>query len=466
MERGMTADQVVAALWRRKLLVGAIAGTVFAVGAAIVMLQPSLYEATVVVRVEPQRPAAEMVQPTLSERIEQRLLTVRQELLSRPVLQRAIEELSLYPEVVAKKGIDVAVVTLRKQLEVKVEGEAAFELTYQHEDPKVAAAVANRLPELFAEETAKLRLAQAARATALFADEIATLQKAVSGWEQRMAQFKIDHMGELPEQIETNMRSLERMSALVATKSEEMRVAESRRSELVRARLAADTEAGRLKAAEDALTRDLVAARTTWTEDHPEVRRLERELDDLTARRKVAEGREVAERNERIRAAALVEQIERDIAELQKKADTFQQRLDNTPRWTHELSVMQRDYEITRAKYQSVVSRKVEAELAQELEAKTAKTMFNVASPASAPPFPAKPDRVGGLAIAFLLALALSVLTAVVLELRDDSIRNSHELRQRLPVPLLAVVPQLGAKTERRVLLPERGLRPGPRTIN
>ena len=60
MERGMTADQMLSALWRRKALVGAIAAAIFVVGAAIVMTRPSIYEASVVVRVEPQRPGEEM----------------------------------------------------------------------------------------------------------------------------------------------------------------------------------------------------------------------------------------------------------------------------------------------------------------------------------------------------------------------------------------------------------------------
>ena len=98
MERGMTADQVLKALWRRKVLVGAIVLAVFAVGAAIVLVQPNVYEATSVVRVQPQRPGEEMVQRTVSELVEQRLLTVRQELMSRPVLQKAIEEFNLYPD--------------------------------------------------------------------------------------------------------------------------------------------------------------------------------------------------------------------------------------------------------------------------------------------------------------------------------------------------------------------------------
>ncbi|HLL54421.1 MAG TPA: Wzz/FepE/Etk N-terminal domain-containing protein [Myxococcaceae bacterium] len=455
MERGMTADQVLGALWRRKALVSAIAVGVFALGATFVASLPNVYTSTAVVRVEPQRPTPEMVQRTVSELIEQRLLTVRQELLARPVMQRAIEELNLYPEIVQKKGMDAAVERMRKDLEVKVEGENAFELTYSSNNPETAAKVANRLPEIYAEQALKVRQGQASRAAQLFGDEVTTLKKQLSDWEQKIIQFKVAHMGELPEQLEMNMRGLERIGAQLSTKSEELRVAESRRSDLARAHFAADTEAGRMLAMESGLTRELVGARSQWTGDHPEVKRLEGELEAMKEKRREAEGRMYAERQEKSRVTGMIAAIETDIAQLHKQAEAFQARLDRTPRWAHELAVLQTDYDATKTKYQSVMSRKVEAELAQDLEMRSAKHLFNVVSPAGVPTGPAKPDRLGGMAIALLLALALAVLTAVILEMRDDSLRDTAEVKERLPIPVLAVVPNLqGGKVEKRVLMP------------
>ncbi|MBJ6763891.1 chain-length determining protein [Myxococcaceae bacterium JPH2] len=454
MERGMTADQLLAALWRRKALVGAITVAVFMVGAAIVWTRPSMYEATVVVRVEPQRPAEEMVQHTVSELIEQRLLTVRQELLARPVLQEAIEEMNLYPDIVSEKGMEPAVEQMRKDLTVHVEGETSFELTYASRDPQVAAQVANRLPAIFSEATLKIRQAQASRATQLFRDELGSMGKAVSAWETKITRFKVDHLGELPEQMEMNMRGLERISALMQTRSEELRVAEARRSDLARAHNAVDSEAGRLEVAQDGLSRQLVNARTQWTDDHPEIKRMQKELEDLTTRRRDAEGRMWAERQERTRVGSLITNVQKEIEDLQRQAEAYQKRLDNTPRWAQELAVMNRDYEIARTKYQSVVSRKVEAEIAEELEAKSARSLFNVISPAGAPVTPARPDRLSGMLIALVAALGVGLLTGSVLEMRDDSLRDGLEVRQRLTLPVLAVVPNMQGKTEKRVLLP------------
>src|SRR5713101_8164159 len=448
MEQGMTADQVVAALWRRKGLVAAMTVVLFALGAAFVVTIPAVYKSTVVVRVEPTRPSRELIQNTVDDPLDQHLKTVRQQLMGRPVLQKAIEELNLYPEVVSKNGIDAAVERMRADLEVKVEGDNAFEMAFGASDPQTAAKVANRLPEIYAEQEVQLRQGQAARATQLFSDQMGTLKQSVTDWERRIAQFKVEHLGEL------------------RAKSDELTAAEGRRSELARAHHSIDTEAGRLLASENTVGRQLVEARASWTEDHPETARLARQSQVLTQQREEAEGRLVAEKQERARSAATVARIEGDIGRLQKNVELYQARLERTPRWANDLGVMQRDYEVARTKYQSVVSRRVEAELAQEMEAKGAKSLFNVISPAAVSAAPAKPDRPTGFLIAVLVALGLSVLTAIVLEMRDDSIRNVHQIKDRLALPILAVVPEMSGKAARRVLAPANPNFSSPASLN
>ena len=456
MERGMTVDQVVKALWRRRLLVLAIAGGTFALGAAVVATMPSVYTATTVVRVEPHHPIADMVQPTISETVDRRIVTVRQELLSRPVLQRTIEELGLYAEVREKSGIDAAVERMRKDIDVRIEGDNAFELTYSANDPDVAAQVANKLPQVFAELAVMARQGQAQRTTQLFAEEEKALRTQLVEWEQKITQFKVDHMGELPEQLETNMRGLDRTMGYIQARTDELRGAEMRRGDMLRAHLPGDSEVGRLKAQEAETLRLLTTARATWTPDHPEVQRLTKELGSLKGRISAAEARMVDERNERARMNKVIAEITRQIGDLEKQAQAFQARIDATPKWAHELGLMTREYDMLRAKYESVRSRKVEAELAQGLEQRGAKDVFQVISPATVPSTAAAPDRMSGLVLALLVALALGVLVGVLAESRDESIRDVDQVKQRLPMPVLAVVPELGTlKGEKRILIPQ-----------
>lgn len=80
MDRGLTADDVARALWRRSWVVLAVSGLVLVLGAAYVLTRPRVWKATSVVRVEPQQTDAQLVQRTVGD-VEPRLLSLRQAML-------------------------------------------------------------------------------------------------------------------------------------------------------------------------------------------------------------------------------------------------------------------------------------------------------------------------------------------------------------------------------------------------
>ncbi|HEY1417061.1 MAG TPA: chain-length determining protein, partial [Myxococcaceae bacterium] len=170
------------------------------------------------------------------------------------------------------------------------------------------------------------------------------------------------------------------------------------------------------------------------------------------------------QREERSRATRDVAVIQRDIDVLTKEAQNYQARLDQTPRWAAELAGLEREYDISKTKYQSVVGRKVEAEIAQEIEARNAPRLFSLVSPAAPPAVPSKPDRFGGLVVVLVAAIGAGVLSGVMIELRDESIRDERQLKGELPLPVLAIVPAMNGRTERRVLMPATPLRGPPHT--
>ncbi|MGZ6163456.1 MAG: GumC family protein, partial [Myxococcaceae bacterium] len=351
---------------------------------------------------------------------------------------------------------------LREAIDVKPTWNA-FEVTVSAGSPKTAADVANLVPTIFGQLTNETRAAQAADATRVFDGQVKELQATVNGWQQKIIAFKVAHVGELPEQMEANMRQLDRLSGEVRARTEQLRAADARRSDLVLLRNGGDTEVGRAQTVADQLEQQLAAAKTQYTDDHPEVVRLSRELKAARARAHQADANLGAQRDERSRAGREVAAIQRDIDALQKEMQTYQARLDQTPRWAAELAGLEREYDIARAKYQSVVGRKVEAEIAQDIEARNAPRLFSLISPAAPPVVPSKPDRFGGLMVVLVAALGAGVLSGVMLELRDESFHDERQLRGELPLPVLAIVPAMNGRTERRVLLPATPLRSPPR---
>jgi succinoglycan biosynthesis transport protein ExoP len=459
MERGLTADDVARALWRRPWLVAAVTGTVLVLGTLYVMTRPKVWKATSVVTVEPSHADSQLVQRTVGD-VEPRLLSIRQELMGRPVLERVVDQLHLFPALVARRGKEAAIEQLREDIEVKPTGNA-FEVMVSASEPKRAAEVANLVPVVYGQLTSEVRAAQAKDATQVFEAQIKELQNAVTSWERRIVQFKVDHVGELPEQVEANMRQLDRIASELRSKGDELRSAENRRSEVTLLKNGMDTEIGRNEAVVDQLAQQLASVKTQFTDDHPEVQRLSREMQAAQSRARDAGNRAGVQRQERSRAERVVAGIHQEIDAMQKEAALYQARLERTPRWAAELGGLEREYEIAKAKYQSVVGRKVEAEIAQELETRNAPRLFHLVSPAGVPVTAAKPDRLGGLMLVLLAALAAGVLTGVMAELRDESIRDDSELKGQLPLPVLAVVPAMGGRTERRVLLPANSGRNG-----
>lgn len=449
MERSLTAQEIVAGIWRRKKLVAAITVTVFAAGAALVAALPSTYRASAVVRVEPTRPSEDLVQPSVTQLIEDRLKTVRHELLARPILETVIKELDLFPELRRKRGMEAAVAELRRDLDVQVEGENAFELSVEGNDPETVARIANRIPALFAEQALEVRERQARMAAALFDDELNRIGAEVQRLEAEITEFKLQHLGELPEQLEANMRGLERVVGLITARHEARRELLRRASDLEAAAYAADTEVGRLRRSVDEITRAAVNARSQWTADHPEVQRLEREMETVQSRQAAAEARARADNAERRSLRSQIRAVDEELKRLEADAAMYRQRLDNTPKWGQQLSILDRDYEMMRTKYQSLLSRKVEAEVARDLEARARSGMFHVLSAASPPSSPLKPDRVAGMALALIAALGLGMLAAIFKELQDDSLRRIEHARE-LSVPVLAVVPTIPGGAGRR----------------
>ncbi len=461
MDRGLTVDDVTRALWRRPWVVLSVTALVLVVGTAYVMTRPRVWKATAVVRVEAQQTDAQLVQRTVGD-VEPRLTSLPQAMLGGPVLGRVVDQLKLYPKLVARRGKEAAVEQLREAIDVKPTWNA-FEVTVSAGDPKQAADIANLVPQVFAQLTNETRAAQADDAIKVFDTQVKELQDSVNGWQQKIIAFKVAHIGELPEQMEANMRQLDRLAGELRARTEQLRATEARRSDLVLMRNGGDTEVGRAQVVADQLEQQLAAAKTQYTDDHPEVLRLTRELKSARAKVRESDSRLGVQRDERARAGREVAGIQRDIDGLQKDMQTYQTRLDQTPRWAAELAGLEREYDIAKTKYQSVLGRKVESEIAQEIQARNAPRLFSLVSPAAPPVAPSKPDRFGGLMVVLVAALGAGVLSGVMVELRDESIHDERQLRGELPLPVLAIVPAMNGRTERRVLLPANPLRTPPR---
>ena len=195
---------------------------------------PREYQATTFVLVIPQKVPEQFVHPTVTSKIEDRLQSIGQEILSRTRLEQVISEFGLYPGWVKSSSMEEIVEMMRKNIQIetpkKEEKEKNyFTISYRGREPKVITMVTNKLASLFIEENLKFRELQAQGTSEFLAVELTATKSTLEEQEHALTKFKRQFMGELPEQREANSRVLDQLMSLYQRIGENMRSAQDRK---------------------------------------------------------------------------------------------------------------------------------------------------------------------------------------------------------------------------------------------
>lgn len=449
LETSPPFDELLLGIWRQRRLVVVAIGAALGLGAIYGLLTPKTYRASAAVRMDLQVLPEQYVSPTVSETAESRIATIRHALLGEQVLARIVREENLFPELVQSHGPSAAVEALRGRIEVRVEGENGFVVTHEARSADEAARIANRIPEVYAEIASEERAEAAARAAAIFEAELENIRPQVESWEQTLAAFKAENAETLPEVLESNLRQLDRLSGLTEATLISLSDAQRRHTALARTGAESNVEVGRLAAAMNEARRELMAARSIYTSDHPEVIGAERAFRAAKDRYDAAAEAVAMGDSEERRVQDEIRWL-RDLAlDYQRRAESYMRRVEATPAVGAELEGILREYDVVREKFATLLSRKVEAELAADLERRQRSSLFRIIEPAIAPLSPSEPKPMQVLLLSLLAGLGAGIGLASYRASRDTSLRGAAEARQRLGIPVLASVPSIDKRHRR-----------------
>lgn len=449
IETSPPLDELLLGIWRHKKMVIVAVAAAVGLGAIYGLIKPKKYVASATVRMDTQVLPEQYVSPTVTETVERRLATIRRELLGEPVLSRIIREERMFPELILSHGTTAAVEALRGRLEVRVEGDNAFNVSFEAPSGDEAARIANRIPAIYAEIAAEERAEAAARAAEIFDAELENIRPQVETLEQRLVVFKAKHAASLPELLESNLRQLDRLNGLTESALASLADAQRRRTAVVRYGAESNVEVGRLAGQMNEARRELSAAKSIFTSQHPEVQAAERAFEAAKSRYESAAQAVTHGDNEELRVDGEIRWLKDLALGYQQRTDEVLRRVQATPAVGSELGGILREYDAVREKYATLLSRKVEAELAQDLERRQRGSLFRVVEPAIAPLAPSEPKVMQVLMISLLLGLGLGLAGASYRASRDTSIRGAMDARARLGLPVLASVPSLERRPRR-----------------
>jgi uncharacterized protein involved in exopolysaccharide biosynthesis len=198
------------------------------------MMLPNIYRSSTVILVEAPKVPEAYVQSTVTTTTRERLRTIAEQIKSRTRLEKIITELHLLDEPHDKTTLDGYIINMRESLEVEVQVNDAFTISYAATDPHIAMQVTNKLAALFIEENVKVREQYAVNTTEFLDGEMQRIRAVLETQEKVIAVYKQQHMGELPEQQEANRSVLNQLQVQLQSSREALDNAQNRRNLLLR----------------------------------------------------------------------------------------------------------------------------------------------------------------------------------------------------------------------------------------
>jgi polysaccharide chain length determinant protein (PEP-CTERM system associated) len=504
--RTRSALEAIPAIWsRRKWLAILAFAAPLAVGVSLVVSLPNIYRSSATVLVDRQQVPEAFVRSTVTGALETRLHTISQEVLSRARLEGLIHRFGLYPDLRRRRPFEDVIARMRRDINLELksaelrglrEATVAFTISYQGAAPDTVSAVTNTLASFYIDENLKARERQATGTAEFLKVQLGETKKRLDQQESVVSGFKRRHLGELPQQMDTNLATLERLHAQLRQNADSQTRATDRRQAL--SGQLAEAEAlmasspvnpalvatgmplltPELRQARLAQKReDLARLRSQFSDRYPdvvqlisEIAALEREFAEIDAQ--MAKPNATAEANADTSAqprpptaAAItpyVLRLKETLAETQTEIKvlkteeqrlregiaTYQARVENVPRREQEFKELSRDYESTRELYSTLLKRFEEAQLSESMEQRQKGETFRVLDAAVPGALPAAPSRARLLLLTVAAALGLAVGLVLLVERIDTSFHDIDELRAFSNVPVLGSIPLIVTQTD------------------
>jgi len=267
-------------------------------GIYLAVALPKKFQAETLILIEPQRVPDNYVQAIVSSDLESRIATIKEMILSRTNLLKIIENFRLFsrPEY-AGMFLDEKIEIMRKRTTVNIVSDRgrtanAFKIAFEGEEPRNVMQVVNAMATLVIDQNLKVRESQATGTVEFLENELVKMRGRLEEVEAKLKDFRETHMGELPDQLASNLMVLERLQQQLSDKQKGLREEKNRLSSLENQIQFAREQAAMIVTAPAAtdnrepttlegLKQQLADYKIRYTPQHPDVIRLQRKIEEL-----------------------------------------------------------------------------------------------------------------------------------------------------------------------------------------
>jgi polysaccharide chain length determinant protein (PEP-CTERM system associated) len=457
-------------------------------------LIPVRYKSGTLILVEQPTMPRDYVVPNVSDNLQDRLQSITQQILSRTRLLLIIDQLNLYGGNGKQMMPDEKVEKMRKDIDIELVRDrdneiTAFNIYYLASDPHIAQQVTGELSKLFISANLEVRQQQSEGTTKFLESQLDAARVNLADQEEKIREFKAEHMGELPTQQASNLQILNGLQQQLGNEQDALNTAQQQRVYLqtlinqyrtLQATRGSDGTPARLPAIDqelDKLKAQLADLSSRYTDSYPDIRNIKSQIvktekirdaliadlrnkgnDDSPADGSLA--RDPVELSQNSPLLQLQGQLqanqseiksrEQSIASLKTKISDYQVRLNKEPVTEQQMADLTRGYDQSKASYDELLKKKNQSEMATSMELLQQGERFSVLDPPSLPVKPDFPNRVRFCGIGLGLGFAVGILVAGGFEFFDDRMHNEKDIKNLLPFAVISEIPEMTNPSEER----------------
>ncbi|MBX9965119.1 MAG: chain length-determining protein [Burkholderiales bacterium] len=467
--------------WRRRWIGLVVAWIVGVGGAVMIFLTPDRYEASARIFVDTQtmlRPLLSglAVQPDINEQV----MMLSRTLISRPNVERLIRMTDLDLKLKSPKEREEMIDRLVRTLQIRMSGgDNLYNLTYQDRSPEEAKKVVQALLSIFVESGLGAKRQDTDQAKRFIEDQIASYETKLVEAENRLKEFRLKNMGRAGSDGRDHFGQMTQMAEMIETARLELRSAEQSRDVLKRELAGEDpvfipddvTEAVQVDEAVPEIDVRIAAQKSkldellrVFTDAHPDVIGTRRILDQLEEQKK----QELAARKRPVSSAgkprqrsidrnpvyqqikislseseALVASLRARLAEYERRYETLRSSARLVPEVEAEYAQLNRDYEVQKRNYETLVSRRESATISEKMEESAGSVDFRVVDPPRVSSKPVAPNRLLLLSLALVAAIGAGVAVSFGIGQLFPVFFDTRSLYTHAERPVLGAVSQI-----------------------
>jgi polysaccharide chain length determinant protein (PEP-CTERM system associated) len=463
-------------IWLKRRFIIIATWLICPLGWYVVASMPNVYKSEARVYVDTQsllRPLLKGLTVETNPNTQIRLMV--KTLLSRPNLERIARMTDLDVQANNSEEYELTIKRLKDNIKISSVGrENIYTLSIEDKDPEMAKNIVRSALTVFIENTLGETRSDSDSAQKFLNTQLKEYENRLSNSEARLTSFKQKYSGILPEQSGGYYTKLngykDTLKAIELELLENKTRLDSAKKQLAQSIIADTSTDNKIKSESSIQTTyderitelevRLDTLKLRYTDRHPDVIEVSRNLTHLNKLRSTEIEKYLAQNSEntgslkRLSANPVIQEVQIQVNQLENlraslnvRADDYRQRIIELENRVHtlpeieaELVALNRGYEITKKKYEELLSRKETAQLAQQADETTDKIQFRVIDPPRKATKPSGPKRFILFGVVLVLGFGVGIGLSLLFSQLNPVATSTAQLSKATGVPIFGVI--------------------------